>query len=287
MSEAKGTVAGLLHPGEMGAAVGRCLTGAGYEVLWASEGRGPDTAARARAAGLTDAGSVSQLAARASVILSICPPHAALDVASAVRGFSGLYVDANAISPGSAREVAQLITGGGGRYVDGGIIGSPPQEPGSTRFYLSGADAGQVRDMFAGTPLEPRIVAGPAAAASAVKMAYASWTKGAAAMLLAARALARAEGVEDALLAEWDISQPQLAGMSARSARSGVTKGWRWAGEMEEIARSMAGAGLPDGFGQAAAEIFRRCPRMPASAAGEAALPAVMAALPGVSQQQR
>ena len=97
-SARRARVAGMLHPGEMGAAVGQCLTGAGYEVLWASEGRGPDTAARAREAGLTDVGTVSQLAARASVILSICPPHAALDVAEAVRGFSGLYMDANAIS---------------------------------------------------------------------------------------------------------------------------------------------------------------------------------------------
>ena len=113
---------------------------------------------------------------------------------------------------------------GGMRAVKYGL---PPEKPGSARLYLSGADAGQVQDMFAGTPLEPRIVAGPTAAASAVKMAYASWTKGTAAMLLAARALALAEGVEDALLSEWDISQPQLAGLSARSARGGVTKGWR------------------------------------------------------------
>ena len=53
---------------------------------------------------------------------------------------------------------------------------------------------------------------GQVGAASAVKMAYASWTKGSAALLLAARALARAEGVEDTLLAEWGISQPGLDG---------------------------------------------------------------------------
>lgn len=34
------TTIGLLHPGEMGAAVGRCLTGIGQTVLWASAGRG-------------------------------------------------------------------------------------------------------------------------------------------------------------------------------------------------------------------------------------------------------
>src|SRR5215472_15522127 len=48
------TVIGLLHPGEMGAAVGRCLTGRGHTMLWASEGRGPASAHRAEAAGLID-----------------------------------------------------------------------------------------------------------------------------------------------------------------------------------------------------------------------------------------
>ena len=119
-------VIGLLHPGEMGAAVGRCLTKSGHTVLWASEGRSPATAARATAAGLTDARTIAAVAGQAGIILSVCPPHAAADVAWAVHGFRGLYVDANAIAPGTAREVAQMITDTGGRYVDGGIIGLPP-----------------------------------------------------------------------------------------------------------------------------------------------------------------
>jgi len=276
-----GNVVGLLHPGEMGAAVARGLTDAGHTVLWASDGRSEQTAARAAAAGLTDAGTPRKLAAEADVILSICPPHSALDVAWAVHGFTGLYLDANAISPSTAREVAHLITANGGRYVDGGIIGPPPATAGATRLYLSGPDAAQVQELFAGTPLEARIVSGPKTAASAVKMAYASWTKGTAAMLLAARALARAEGVEDALLAEWSESQPQLAQQSARSARSAVTKGWRWVGEMEEIAQSMAAAGLPDGFHQAAAEIFRRSPHLPDAALGTDLTATVLRSLTG------
>src|ERR1035438_4022723 len=88
-------------------------------------------------------------------------------------------------------------------------------------------------------------------------MAYAAWTKGSAALLLAARALARAEGVEDSLLAEWSLSQPDLGGRSAGAARSAAGKGWRWVGEMEEISASMTADGLPGGFHQAAAEVFR------------------------------
>jgi 3-hydroxyisobutyrate dehydrogenase-like beta-hydroxyacid dehydrogenase len=272
-------IVGLLHPGDMGAAVGHCLTGAGYRVLWASEGRGPDTAARARDAGLIDVRTSRGVAAEADIIVSVCPPHAALDVAWAVHGFAGIYLDANAIAPGTAREVAQLITGSGGRYVDGGIIGSPPRTPGTTRLYLSGGDAAEIQALFAGTALEPRIVPGGDTGASAVKMAYASWTKGTSALLLAARALAQAEGVEDVLLAEWALSQPQLADQFSRAARSGVAKGWRWVGEMEEIAHAMASDGLPDGFHQAAAEIYRRCPRLPADVTGADAVKAVLAAV--------
>jgi 3-hydroxyisobutyrate dehydrogenase-like beta-hydroxyacid dehydrogenase len=282
---------GLLNPGEMGAAVGKCLTGHGHRVLWASDGRSEQTADRAKAAGLDDAGMARDLAAKAGVILSVCPPHAALDVAWAVHGFTGVYVDANAVAPGTARQVADLIAAGGGRYVDGGIIGSPPVAPGASRLYLSGDDESAVRtvhDLFAGTALEPRVVAGPATAASAVKMAYAAWTKGSSALLLAARALARAEGVEDALLAEWALSQPRLTSQVERSAGAAATKGWRWVGEMEEIAQTMASAGLPNGFHEAAAEIFRRSPRLSQNVVvAERTATAVVAAIIGDTATER
>ena len=281
------SVIGVLHPGEMGAAVGSCLTGVAAEVLWASEGRGPETAARARAAGLTDAGTPAEIAERADVILSICPPHAALDVAWAVQGFGGLFVDANAISPATAREVALMVEEGGATYVDGGIIGQPPTPthlpvpPSPTRLYLSGAEAGAVRELFDGTIVDARVVTGSTWSASTVKMAYAAWTKGTAALLLAVRALARSGGVEDALLAEWELSQPALADWSGRAARSATAKGWRWVAEMEEIAASMAASGLPDGFHQAAAEIFRRSPRDDPDAPEGEAVDRVLSAITG------
>jgi 3-hydroxyisobutyrate dehydrogenase-like beta-hydroxyacid dehydrogenase len=284
----------------MGAAVGQCLTGVGYEVLWASEGRGPQTAARARAAGLADVDTAAEMAERAEVILSICPPHAALDTAWAAQGFGGLYVDANAISPATAREVALMVEEGGATYVDGGIIGQPPpagphpppDSPSTvavhslssadrTRLYLSGGEADAVRQLFDGTTVDARVIGGGPWSASAVKMAYAAWTKGTAALLLTARALARAEGVEDALLAEWAMSQPSLAERSRGAARSATTKGWRWVAEMEEIAASMAAAGLPDGFHQAAAEIFRRSPRAEPDADVADAVDWVLSAITG------
>ncbi len=232
-------VVGLLHPGEMGAVVGACVDG---EVIWVSEGR--SDASRARAEGFRDAGTVAALVAESDVILSICPPHAALDVARRCAGFTGIYVDANAISPQRAQEVATLQP----RFVDGGIVGGPPTEPGTT-LYLSGADAGVVASLFAGSRLATRIVS----SASAVKMAYAAWSKGTTAMLLAIRDVARANGIED----EWRLAAPELAARLPRAEAAAAKKGWRWIGEMEEIADTFAAAGQPDGFHRAAAEVYR------------------------------
>ena len=256
------TTVGLLHPGEMGAAVGGCLVSVGHEVLWDPAGRSRATTGRALAAELTGV-SFDRLIAKSSVIFSICPPHAALDVAGqvAATGYSGLYVDANAISVATAEQVAATVTAGGATYVDGGIIGPPPEVAGHTRFYLSGPTANEVRPLFSRSRLDARIAEGPPYAASSVKMAYAAWTKGSSALLLAARALARASGVERTLLAEWQLSQPALTTQSERSASAAASKGWRWIGEMEEIAASMSAAGLPDGFHEAAADLYDRASR--------------------------
>jgi 3-hydroxyisobutyrate dehydrogenase-like beta-hydroxyacid dehydrogenase len=241
-------IVGLLHPGEMGSAIGASLVRCGHEVIWASEGRSADT--RARADDFRDVRSAEALAAEAELVLSICPPHAALDVANSVTAFAGIYVDANAISPDRARQVAALHA----RFVDGGIVGGPPGAVGDTRLYLSGTEAPAVAALFAGGIVDARVVPD----ASALKMTYAAWSKGTAAMLLALYDVARHYGVDEALVAEWRESQPELEARLAAAGRSAERKGWRWVGEMEEIADTFAAAGEPDGFHRAAAEVFRR-----------------------------
>lgn len=246
----------------MGAALGAALRAKGATVLWASSGRSAATAKRAGEAGLDDVGTVGDLERRSDVIFALCPPAAAVEVARSVPGFAGIYVDANAISPATARTIAGFV----GRYVDGGVVGPPPRERDSTRFYLSGSEAPHVADLFAGTVVDARVVSEDIAAASAVKMTFAAWTKGTSALLLAIRAVARAEGVEETLLDEWRTSLPQLLERSDAAARSAVRKGWRWIAEMDEIADTFAAAGLPDGFHRAAAEIYRRSAATPADA---------------------
>jgi 3-hydroxyisobutyrate dehydrogenase-like beta-hydroxyacid dehydrogenase len=270
---------GVLHPGEMGAAVAAVLRGRGHDVMWISQGRGPETAQRAAAAGLHDAGSVAEMIRACDLILSVCPPHAAVAVARQLAGYTGTYVDANAVSPATARTIGELVSAGGASFVDGGIIGPPPDVRGTTRLHLSGAAAYRVAGAFVGTELTAVVVSARPGDASAVKMAYAAWTKGSAALLLAARALARSEGVEAELVHEWSLSLPELEDACGRAARSVSAKGWRWVGEMDEIAATHAAAGLPDGFHRAAGEVFRRASRLPAGVGGDEALDLVLTAL--------
>jgi 3-hydroxyisobutyrate dehydrogenase-like beta-hydroxyacid dehydrogenase len=250
---------GLLHPGEMGTALAVALRGRKHDVLWASSGRSDATQGRAEDAGLTDVGSVAALAERSEVILSVCPPHAATEVARSTLGARGLFVDANAIAPETTRAIA--AEQGAWRFVDGGIIGPPPLGSGTTRLYLSGESAATVAELFDRTHVDARVVSSRIGDASALKMVYAAWTKGTAALLLAIKAVARAEGVEEPLLEEWRLSLPGLPDTLARAGRSANKKGWRWVGEMEEIAATFAAAGLPDGFHRAAADVFREPPK--------------------------
>ena len=99
---------------------------------------------------------------------------------------------------------------------------------------------------------------GEATAASALKMAYAAYTKGSSALLLAVNALARSAGVWEELQREWEISQPDLPKRSAGSARGTSRKAWRFVGEMHEIAATFEGEGLPGDFHKAAAEVYER-----------------------------
>ncbi|MEY2580663.1 MAG: hypothetical protein QOE09_512 [Ilumatobacteraceae bacterium] len=224
---------------------------------------------------MEDAGSIDVLVRRTDVIVSVCPPASAMAVARAVSsaGFEGVYADVNAVSPATAREIHKLFE----HFVDGGVVGPPVQKPGDTRLYLSGDAAAQVAKLWAGSPLETRVIDGGPGAASAVKVCFAAWTKASAALLLAIRALAQAENVDDALLAEWATSMPDLANQSQRSAATNAPKAWRFSGELDEIAQSFAAHGLPDGFGRAASDVYERLSRF--KNASDVTLPEVVDAL--------
>lgn len=251
---------GILHPGAMGASLAAALQRAGHAVGWASADRSRQTRARAARLELHDAGSLAALCRQAGTLVCVCPPHAAEALAGEVIacGFRGRYLDANAIAPARARRIGAAMAAAGIEFVDGGIIGGPAWQAGTTRLYLAGPQAAALAALFAGGPLEAVVLSAEIGQASALKMCYAAYTKGRTALLAAILSTAEALGVEQALEAKWSHDDADLP-ESARTHTQRVTaRAWRFAGEMEEIAATLAEAGLPAGFHQAAAELYRR-----------------------------
>ena len=250
------TAIAILHPGEMGSAIGSALIVVGHDVYWLPAGRGSNSRIRAERAGLRDRSDVRGC----DVVISICPPSAAVATARAIGEFSGTYVDANAIGPETADEVCRIVRDNGACYVDGGLIGPPPRRPGTTRLYLSGEKASGIAVHFTNSRVDAKVLDGPEFGASALKMVYAAWTKISAGLVLAARGAAAELGVEDALTQEWALSQPDLEDRYQAALADAAAKAWRWKDEMLQIARTFADAGQPGEFGIAAAEVFSRHP---------------------------
>jgi 3-hydroxyisobutyrate dehydrogenase-like beta-hydroxyacid dehydrogenase len=248
----------------MGAAVGAQLVEGGHRVCWCPAGRSEHTAARAKAAGLRAVGSLAELLAGSDVVLSICPPEYASDVADEIAriGFTGLFVESNAINPARMNGIAARVRTSGAMVVDAAIIGPPPGVVDGVehraRVYLSGPSGAveTVWQLFAGGLAEPRRVDDRIGSASALKMAYGSFQKTSRALAAVSHALADDFGVTSHLIAE----ARRMSGnaLADREQFGGVAAvGWRWAPEMDEVAESLRSAGLPDALATGSAHVLR------------------------------
>ena len=251
---------GVLHPGMMGICVASTVQNSGHDVYWASEGRGLHTQQRAEQYNLIDAGSLAALCEKCAVIISVCPPHAAEEVAEQVlgRGFHGTYLDVNAIAPQRTVRIGEAMAAADVEFVDGGIIGFPVRERGKTWLYLSGEKAPEAAALFSGGPLETSVVGNDIGKASGLKMCYAAYTKGTTALLCAILATAEVLGVRKELEIQWSRDWPDFGEQAGERVRKVTAKAWRFAGEMAEIASTFREAGLPGEFHAAAEMIYDR-----------------------------
>ena len=251
---------GILHPGMMGISVAATIHNSGHKVYWASGGRSRQTRERAEKFNLIDSATLADLCETCKVVVSVCPPHAAEEVARQVLGhsFEGLYLDVNAISPQRAVRIGNAMKKAGVEFVDGGIIGGPAWESRKTWLYLSGEKASEASACFSGGPLETTVIGTAAGKASALKMCYAAYTKGTTALLCAILATAEELGVREELATQWSRNWADFGEQSGQRVRQATAKAWRFAGEMAEIAATFREAGLPGEFHTAAEMIYRR-----------------------------
>ncbi|MGZ2360961.1 DUF1932 domain-containing protein [Streptomyces sp. 372A] len=251
---------GILHPGSMGAAVAACAATNAAAVLWCETGRSVASAERAAEAGLTPVETLGELLDRSDIVISLCPPAVAEDLARDAAGhrFAGVFVEANAINPERVQRIAGLFAPGA-TVVDGGVVGSPPVRGKTPTLYLSGPAAGtdRIEALFAGTAVQTAVLGAEVGKASALKLAYASFQKTSRVLTALAVGMAREHGVDQELIevasrrTDSYLAEPEYVAKTAARA-------WRWGPELEEAADALAAVGLPPEMLRAAASTLAR-----------------------------
>jgi 3-hydroxyisobutyrate dehydrogenase-like beta-hydroxyacid dehydrogenase len=243
----------------MGISIAASAINGGHDVYWLSKGRSDKTRARAEKHKLKEIDSLAVLCETCEMIISVCPPHAAEEVARSVSEtvFKGLYLDANAISPQRVLRIGRTLEEKRAHFVDGGIIGGPAWKPKETWLYLSGEHSEEIASCFSNGPLEIKVIGNEVGKASALKMCYAAYTKGTTALLSAILAAAESLDVREELYQQWDMDDQGFSGEVNRRVVRVTAKAWRFEGEMKEIASTFAAVSLPGGFHEAAAEVYR------------------------------
>ncbi len=251
----------ILSPGDMGSNVGRALRENGLEVITCLTDRSQRTRQLSEIAGITDVPDFAEMIDRADIVLSVLVPERAVDVARQVAqvieksGKPLPFADCNPVAPAVAMEMAEIIDAAGGKYIDGGIIGSPPGRGEPPRFYASGphdAILGQLDGRGISVPL----MGGEVGRASAIKMCYASLSKGAAALHASALISAMNLGIYDEFVAEMEASQ-QAVLRNMQGVNGLGAKAFRWIDEMEQISATFGASGATPHMHQGAADMFR------------------------------
>jgi 3-hydroxyisobutyrate dehydrogenase-like beta-hydroxyacid dehydrogenase len=152
--------------------------------------------------------------------------------------------------------MGKVVTDSGAKFVDGGVIGGPPREGYAPRFYVSGPELDAMMELD-GKGIQIVPVGDEIGRASAVKMVYASQTKGIAALQAAMLVSAQRLGVYDELVSELQESQSANFERATAAVTRLPSVAGRWIGEMEEIASTFESVGISGGFHQGAAQMFR------------------------------
>lgn len=245
MSTPRQSIVVLLHPGELGTALGRILQREGHRIVVYVAGRGSRTQERARTSGFECVPTLAAAAANADLLLSVVPPSAApIVLDAALRALSGsertpLFVDANSINPAVARDLERRCTEAGLAMVDMSVQGQAAGLPDRGDLFLSGAHAESVTRLFGGA-VSTRVVGPDVGAASQFKMLLSALYKSQTALFLEACTNAHRAGVLPAYLETTRSFYPGMVTAVERVLPSYPRHAPRRAHELREVETLLA-----------------------------------------------
>jgi 3-hydroxyisobutyrate dehydrogenase-like beta-hydroxyacid dehydrogenase len=224
--------------------------------------RSARTRALAAEVGIADVGTIENLVREADMVLSVLVPDAAITAAQRVAeammsaGARPVYADCNAISVQSGRKIGEIMKAVGAPFAEVSIIGAPPRGPGKTRFYASGPHAQDFAQLNQ-FGLNVLILGPEEGKTKAIKVCYATVTKGIQALCTESFVSAKRLGVFNALMTELEASQKALLKFAQDGLQRMPPRAHRWIGEMNELAATYQGLGLTPRMLAGAADIYR------------------------------
>ncbi len=251
----------LMSPGEMGSPIAEQIQNSGIDVISPLKNRSKQTRDRAKKYGIIDSDNLENSIFESDLVISILVPDAAKDLAIQVSKFSKklnkeiYFADLNAVSPETVQSMKDILSDSKVKFIDGGIIGAPPKGNNIPRVYVSGEHSAYFTKLD-GLGMKVMDMSGDIGSASAMKMAYASITKGYSSLLIAAITLSIRTNNFHHLMDELEFSQSNVF-KDLNNLKSIPSKAHRWIGEMEEISKTFIENNITGDFHKASGSIYR------------------------------
>lgn len=251
----------LMSPGEMGSPIAEQIQNSGIDVISPLKNRSKQTRDRAKKYGIIDSDNLENSIFESDLVISILVPDAAKDLAIQVSKFSKklnkeiYFADLNAVSPETVQSMKDILSDSKVKFIDGGIIGAPPKGNNIPRVYVSGEHSAYFTKLD-GLGMKVMDMSGDIGSASAMKMAYASITKGYSSLLIAAITLSIKTNNFHHLMDELEFSQSNVF-KDLNNLKSIPSKAHRWIGEMEEISKTFIENNITGDFHKASGSIYR------------------------------
>ncbi len=167
-----------------------------------------------------------------------------------------LFLDCNSCSPITKAASAEAIEAAGGAYVDVAVMAPVFPQCHRTPLIVSGPHAERAVAALAALGMNPKLAGARVGEASAIKMMRSVIVKGLEALTAESMLAARCAGVEDAVIASLQASDPGIDWRKRFSynLERMMAHGARRAAEMREVAQTLSDYGIPNRLAVAIAE---------------------------------
>ncbi|MBA3042938.1 MAG: DUF1932 domain-containing protein [Alphaproteobacteria bacterium] len=222
-----------------------------YDVKLQDAGTAGPVLERCASAGVEPAADTKKALEGAGMIFSVVTADQALEAARACAphlAHGALWLDCNSCAPQTKQQAAVLIEAAGGRYVDVAVMAPVYPKRHEVPLLLAGPNAAQAAVLIKRLGMRPSVSGPKVGDASSIKMLRSVMIKGLEALTTECLLAARRAGVEDAVLASLQASDPGIdwRARGSYNLERMMVHGARRAAEVEEVCATLRGLGLPD-----------------------------------------